>query len=631
MIRSATSLRALWAAPLAKFALAGIIPLILAAILAPPLLGQQADVTNLSIPFLGIGQRGHILGTDALGRDVLARTLVATRTSLVLALLASAVACIGGSLVGIAIAMGGRTVRGVGGRVIDATLGFPDILLAVLIVTIVGVGSTQAALAVGLAVAPFFARLAFTLASAVLNMDYMISAKTIGVSGWRRLYRYLAPNIAEPLLIAGFLAVSYTVIAISSLSFLGLGVQAPTYDWGSLLTTGLSSIYVTPGAALAAAIAIALAGMTFGLVGEIAARAANPTQRDTQRRRFGARKRAIISGLARMSTAPNEVDLTMMESVLSVRDLSVSFPSAGGDFSPVASVSLDVRRGEIVGIVGESGSGKSLTALAIGDLVPNSGIVRASRLRVSGVEITEIEKKRRPGVYRTRLSYVFQDPNGSLNPALRVGTQLAEAVGGKLPHRQAIAASIDALREVDISAPGARMRQYPHQLSGGIKQRAAIAMSLLSRSDLLIADEPTTALDVTVQAQVLSVIRSLNERDGLSVLMISHSLGVVSELCGRVIVMYAGRVVEDGPVGQILEAPLHPYTRALLASMPRLGAERSRPLAVIPGRVANAREKLTGCPFAPRCPSRFDRCSEMPPTFEVAGSRVACWLHDTAP
>jgi oligopeptide/dipeptide ABC transporter ATP-binding protein len=631
MIRSATSLRALWAAPLAKFALAGIIPLILAAILAPPLLGQQADVTNLSIPFLGIGQRGHILGTDALGRDVLARTLVAARTSLLLALLASAVACIGGSLIGIAVSMGGRTVRGIGGRVIDATLGFPDILLAVLIVTILGIGSIQASLAVGLAVAPFFARLAFTLASAVVNMDYMIAAKTVGVSGWRRLYRYLAPNIAEPLLIAGFLAVSYTVIAISSLSFLGLGVQAPTYDWGSLLTTGLSSIYVTPAAALAPAIAIALAGMTFGLVGEVAARAANPTQRGTQRRRFGARKRAIISGLARMSAAPNEVDPTMMESVLSVRDLSVSFPSAGGDFSPVASVSLDVRRGEIVGIVGESGSGKSLTALAIGDLVPNPGMVRASRLRVSGVEFTEIEKKRRPGLYRTRLSYVFQDPNGSLNPALRVGTQLVEAIGGKPTHRQAIAASIDALREVDISAPGARMRQYPHQLSGGIKQRAAIAMSLLSRSDLLIADEPTTALDVTVQAQVLSVIRSLNERDGLSVLMISHSLGVVSELCGRVIVMYAGRVVEDGPVGQILEAPLHPYTRALLASMPRLGAERSRPLAVIPGRVANAREQVTGCPFAPRCPSRFDRCSELPPTFEVAESRVACWLHDTAP
>jgi peptide/nickel transport system permease protein len=631
MMRTATSLRALWAAPLAKVALAGIITLILVAILAPPLLGQQANVTNLSIPFLGIGQRGHILGTDALGRDVLARTLVATRTSLVLALLASAVACIGGSLVGIAIAMGGRTVRGVGGRVIDATLGFPDILLAVLIVTILGVGSIQAALAVGIAVAPFFARLAFTLASAVVNMDYMISAKTVGVSGWRRLYRYLAPNIAEPLLIAGFLAVSYTVIAISSLSFLGLGVQAPTYDWGSLLTTGLSSIYVTPAAALAAAIAIALTGMTFGLVGEIAAQAASPTQRGIQRRRFGARKRAIISGLARMSTATHDVDPSITEQVLSVRDLSVSFPSAGGDVSPVASVSLDVRRGEIVGIVGESGSGKSLTALAIGDLVPSPGMVRASRLRVSGIEITEIEKKRRPDLYRTRLSYVFQDPNGSLNPALRVGTQLVEAIGGKATHRQAIAASIEALREVDISAPDARMRQYPHQLSGGIKQRAAIAMSLLSRSDLLIADEPTTALDVTVQAQVLSVIRSLNERDGLSVLMISHSLGVVSELCERVIVMYAGRVVEDGPVGQILEAPLHPYTRALLASMPRLGAERSRPLAVIPGRVANARDQVTGCPFAPRCPSRFDRCSELPPTFEVAESRVACWLHDSAP
>jgi peptide/nickel transport system permease protein len=593
-----------------RFALAGVVGFLLLAIFAPILLGDKAQEDDILKAGLGVGQQGHLLGTDMLGRDVLARTLVGTRTSLELALIASVLATVLGSLAGIALALCGARIRAVGSRIIDATLGFPDILLAVMIVTVVGVGSRQAAIAVGIAIVPFFARLAFTLASAVRKMDYVTSAEALGVGRRRRLTHYLLPNVAEPLLIAGFLAVSYSVIAISSLSFLGLGVQAPDYDWGLLLVEGLKTIYVTPAAAIAPAIAIALSGLLFGVVGELASRAADPTLRSLDAAPKGAKRRAV-ERLERAATIAL-TDPVSEDTVLSVRNLTVSFPGPDGDYSPVKDVSFDVGRQEIVGIVGESGSGKTLTALAVGGLVPYPGVASADRLQLG----------------RNRVSYVFQDPNASLNPALRIGRQLTEALPGKRKRREATAEAAEALREVDVSAPEARLRQYAHQLSGGLKQRVSIAMSLLSRSELVIADEPTTALDLTVQAQVLSVIRKVNERDGLSVLLISHSLGVVAELCDRVIVMYAGRIVEEGPVEEILANPKHPYTRALIDAMPRLSSDRSQPLAVIPGRVPSPKDEQLGCPFAPRCPARMERCDVMPADIEVDRSRVACWLHE---
>jgi oligopeptide/dipeptide ABC transporter ATP-binding protein len=617
---------------LTAVSLAGVGLVALVAIFAPIFLAESARATDLSEAGLGAGQGGHLLGTDALGRDVVERMLVGTRLSLQLALIAAGISCIFGSAIGIALAMGGRAVRSLGGRAIDALLGFPDILLAVLIVTVVGAGSNQAAVAVGVAVIPFFARLSFTLASTVLDMDYVVAAKALGVSPWRRMLRYLAPNVAEPLLIAGFLAISYSIIAISSLSFLGLGVQAPDYDWGFLLTDGLKSIYVTPAAALAPAVAVALAGMLFGIVGEIASRAADPGLRGLDATRIPSRRRVADRLAQRAGTKAAEAARLAAqpdgEAVLAVQDLTVSFPSAAdGGYRPVKGVSFHVGEREIVGVVGESGSGKTLTALAIGGLVPYPGTVTATSLRVGGVELSDVEPRRASHLYRSRLAYVFQDPNGSLNPSVRIGTQLTEALPAKGSRRESALQAGAALREVDVSAPEARLRQYPHQLSGGLAQRVAIAMSLLSRSGLVIADEPTTALDVTIQAQVLSVIRRLREDEGLSVLLISHSLGVIGELCDRVIVMYAGRIVEEGPVASTLADPRHPYTRALIAAMPRLSSDRTQPLATIPGRVPQPHEQVTGCAFKDRCPQRFAPCDELPPLFEVNGGRAACWLH----
>jgi peptide/nickel transport system permease protein len=307
----------------------------------------------------------------------------------------------------------------------------------------------------------------------------------------------------------------------------------------------------------------------------------------------------------------------------------VTFPTPEGPVSPVRGVSLAVRAGEIVGIVGESGSGKSLTALAIAQLVPAPGEVDAERLRLGGRELRALSESELRRLLGTSLAMVFQDPAASLNPALRIGRQLAEVaeVHGGASRGEAMQMAVDRLRTVRIPAPEQRARRFPHELSGGMRQRAMIAMGLMGSPRLIVADEPTSALDVTVQQQILRLLRRVSDETGAALIFISHDMAVVAELCGRVLVMYAGRVVEDVDVATLLTAPAHPYTRALLASVPEMATDRERPLATIPGRPPEPREVGAGCPFAPRCPVAGDRCREQVPTLQelVPGQRVACW------
>ncbi|WP_460370151.1 ABC transporter ATP-binding protein, partial [Actinocorallia lasiicapitis] len=298
---------------------------------------------------------------------------------------------------------------------------------------------------------------------------------------------------------------------------------------------------------------------------------------------------------------------------LSVRNLTVAF----GAVTPVRDVSFDLAPGELVGLVGESGSGKSLTALAIGGLVPHPG-------RVSG--LITLDGRPLDGLSRrelgTGLAMVFQDPQSALNPALRVGTQLAEiaTTHQSASRKDAWSRAVDRLARVRIPDPAARARQRPHQFSGGMRQRAVIAMGLMGAPRLLVADEPTTALDVTVQRRVLDLLRDVNAETGTAVLLISHDLAVVATLCTRVLVMYAGRVVEDLPVTALREAR-HPYTRALVAALPDLSTPRHLPLATITGRQPAPGHLPDGCAYAPRCPHVTARCATRPPL--VSG--LACW------
>jgi len=598
----------------------GLVVLVFLAVFAPRIWGDAATETDTAA-MLGGPSAEHLAGTDGLGRDVLARVLVATRPSLGFALLATAVAAVLGIGVGLLpTVLGRRAARGVSGA-INTLIAFPGLILALFIAVVFGVGADGAVVALGVAGALPLARVTNTLADSVSGADYVAAARVLGVSHPRLLGKHILPNIAEPLVLNVTTAIGSALLAFSALSFLGLGLQPPQYDWGRMLSEGLERIYISPAAALAPAVAIVLAGLTFNLLGDGLAQVSggrvDATVPMVQRRR----RRVMIP----VTPASDQVE----NLVLDVAGLSVTFPSPGGDIHAARDVSLAIRRGELVGIVGESGSGKTVTALAIAQLVSYPGEVSFQRLRFDGRDVGDLPPGERRRLLATSLPMVFQNPGTTLNPASRVGRQLAEVseVHGGLSRAEATARAEEKLRHVAIAAPRRRLRAYPHELSGGMKQRAVIAMGLMGQPKLYIADEPTTALDVTVQRQIFDLLRGVNEADGASVLLISHDIAAIAELCTRVVVMYAGRIVEEADIATALHGAAHPYTRALVSAVPDMELDRDAPLASIPGRPPDPRRVDPGCAFAARCPHADDRCRADRPGLEQLGDgwRAACW------
>ncbi len=311
-------------------------------------------------------------------------------------------------------------------------------------------------------------------------------------------------------------------------------------------------------------------------------------------------------------------------SLLSISALSVRFPSPAGSITAVRDISLDIGSGESLGLVGESGSGKSVTSLAILRLLPPQAQIEGSiRFADEDLLVKSPDDMRR--VRGARISMIFQEPMTALNPVMRVGDQVAEAVTAHgHPKREAQQRGVQALQDVGIPESARRARDYPHQLSGGQRQRVMIAMAIVNRPQLLIADEPTTALDVTIQAQILELLAELRHKFGLAMLFISHDLAVVSQVTDRVAVMYAGSIVELGAARDIFHSPAHPYTRGLLNSVPTLRTDRSQPLRTIEGTVPNIASLPPGCRFEPRCDFRIPACAtELPPLTEIAPNHWA--------
>ena len=319
--------------------------------------------------------------------------------------------------------------------------------------------------------------------------------------------------------------------------------------------------------------------------------------------------------------------------VLDVKNLQTVFFTNSGLFRAVDDVSFSIRRGETLAIVGESGCGKSVTALSIMRLVPDPpGRIVGGSVTLEGTELLELDEAEMRAIRGNRISMIFQEPMTSLNPVMRIGDQITEAVRlhRKLTAKEAWGKAVDMLRLVRIPEPEQRAREYPHQLSGGMRQRAMIAMALACRPALLIADEPTTALDVTIQAQILALIVDLQKTLGTGLILITHDLGVVAQTAQRVIVMYAGKKVEEASVEALFENPRHPYTRGLMASMPAVatfGSNSDARLVEIPGMVPSLTNLPPGCAFAPRCPLAIDRCrAEYPPLQDWGDHHfAACW------
>jgi peptide/nickel transport system ATP-binding protein len=330
-------------------------------------------------------------------------------------------------------------------------------------------------------------------------------------------------------------------------------------------------------------------------------------------------------------TAAERSESHMAERLLTVEDLKVSFYTRDGENQAVRGVSLHIDEGETVGIVGESGSGKSVTAKAIMGLIAPPGRVIGGDIRFAGESLTGLSEKDWRRIRGNRIAMVFQDPMTSLNPVKKIGAQLTEVIRRHrgLGKDEALKEAVEMLRRVGITQPERRVDQYPHEFSGGMRQRVMIAMALSCKPELLIADEPTTALDVTIQAQILDLLKELKANSRLSVVLITHDLGVVAQVCSRVVVMYGGMIMEEGTVEDIFYRPKHPYTQGLLHSVPkRKGGARER-LVPIEGTPPDLLDPPPGCPFRERCPHAMSKCAELPPRFEVGpGHRALCWLND---
>ena len=319
--------------------------------------------------------------------------------------------------------------------------------------------------------------------------------------------------------------------------------------------------------------------------------------------------------------------------LLSVRNLCTNFPVKRGIVHAVEDVSFDVDAGEILAIVGESGSGKSVTSLSIMGLLGEPGHVASGEVKFEGKDLVGLSEKDYRQLRGNDMAMIFQEPMTSLNPVYRIGNQIVEAIRTheKVGKKEARERAIDLLRKVGIPSPEKRIDDYPHQMSGGMRQRVMIAMALACNPKLLIADEPTTALDVTIQAQILDLLRRLRDETGMAVLLITHDLGVVSETADRVVVMYCGQLVEEAEVRTLFDHPLHPYTLGLLKSIPRLEDDDAKRLYMIKGTVPNPLEMPPGCHFSDRCDSCMDICrTKVPDLVDVDGHKVRCFLYEDA-
>lgn len=525
------------------------------ALLAPVLPLADPTATELDARLLAPFGSSHWLGTDQLGRDILSRLLHGARLSLGVACVGVFVAAVIGSSIGLVAGYYTGRTDSLLMRLIDVVMAFPYLLLALAIVAVLGPGLVNATLAIAIVNVPFFAR---TVRGHTLSLEraaFVDAARVAGQSDSRILFSEILPGLLSTIVVAASTSSGWMILETAGLSFLGLGSQPPTADLGGMLGQGRHVLATAPHVSLIPGAFIFVVVALLNLVGDGLRDALDPRIREP------ASTRAALKSTGTPTDAPDS-------GLLRVDDLRVRF----GSVTAVDGVSFSVQAGEKVALVGESGSGKSVTALSILQLLGPGHSTRGSIL-LDGTCVQRLSARSLAELRGKRIAWVPQDPLSSLHPLLRVEQQLREVLElhrGLSGHR-ARAAALDLLSEVGIVDPEARLRAWPHQLSGGMRQRVVIAMALAGSPDLLIADEPTTALDVTTQAAVLDRLNQLCRTRRTALLFISHDLSVVSQLCDRVLVMHHGRIVEQGPVATVIERPQHPYTRRLLQSIPVLG------------------------------------------------------------
>jgi peptide/nickel transport system permease protein len=552
--------------------------IVVVALLAPILPLPDPNITDQPNRLLMPFSDGHLLGTDHLGRDILSRLIWGTQVSLLVGISATALAGVFGSLIGLVAGYARGPADSILMRFVDMLMAFPYILLAIAIVAALGPGLLNALYAIAIVNIPFFARNIRGVTVSIRNREFVDAARLSGKGHVAILFTEVLPNVLPVIVITMSTTVGWMILETAGLSFLGLGAQPPTSDLGSMLGQARAQLFTAPHASIIPGIMIFILVMSINLLGDGVRDVLDP------RLRSGALNRPMP--ITRIDRAEAPAPTIADAPALVVDKLSTGFDDGQSIAPAVKSVSFRLGKGECLGLIGESGSGKSVTALSLMGLVASPpGVITGGGVYVGGKEVLSLREQELIGLRGARVSYVFQDPLTTLHPLYRVGEQIAEAI---LAHRSdggasARARALELMETVGIRDAASRIDAYPHELSGGQRQRIGIAMALANDPDIIIADEPTTALDVTVQARILELLQDLRRERGLALLLITHDFGVVAQVCDRVAVMKNGEIVEQGDTGQVLLDPQHDYTKRLIACVPELGEghaflDRVRPL-----------------------------------------------------
>ena len=590
--------------PLAIVCLTYLAVVVLVAIFAPIVLPTVIDEHAGDLIAARQGPSSeHPLGTDALGRDVLDRLLVGTRVTMVGVAEALVVVLLLGVPLGLAAGFaGGWTDRTVS-WLADLTFSAPSIIIILVVLSVFPQSMLAGMVTLGVLAAPGLMRIVRSATLPVREELYVAAARVSGLSRPYIVTRHVLPRIAGVVIVQASLLTALALLVQTGLSFLNLIVAAPAPSWGGMVADGITSIVIQPWLIWPPGVTIAITILALGLLGDVVRDATTESWAAPPRRAHRPR---------RVAAPADHADGVVLDpaALLSVRQLDVTLPSPGGGIKILEGVSLDIRAGETIGLVGESGCGKTMTGMSILGLLPAGGEISAGHVLFDGRDLATLSERELRRIRGKEIALVSQEPMVSLDPLFRVGSQLAEALRQHrgLSRREARTDAVELLRRVRLPNPELIAQRYPHELSGGMAQRVAIARALAGEPRLLIADEPTTALDVTVQAEILELLRDLQRERGMAILFVTHDWGVVADICDRAVVMYAGQVVERADVDSILAQPLHPYTEALLASNPH-HASRDGMLPTIAGAVPKPGAWPPGCHFHPRCSYTTAECS----------------------
>ena len=631
-----------------------VLGVIVAAVAAAPLIAPYGpDQANLLNP-LAAPSWSHLLGTDELGRDTFSRLLYGGRPTLIYALEASVVTFVIGLPLGMLAGFkGGRTDRVLMG-INDVGMSAPVIILVLLVLSVFENDFWLAMITLGIAVSPPLIRNVRGATLTVRNELFIDAARVSGLSNVQIIRRHVLPRIQGAVLVQLTLNCALSVLFTVSLGFLGFGVQAPSASWGSMTAEAGTVLARSPWLLIASGGITGIFVLCLGLLGDAIRDAAVEvwsgmgTAAPAARRRRAPRgvtttgaahtargatttgaahtpRGATAAGRARPLPSPSG------DALLSMRDVAIAFPRAGREVLVADGIDLDIAPGESVGLVGESGCGKTSVARAVIRLLRGGGRVVSGSIWFAGQDVLALSARELRGFRGTSVGYISQEPMVALDPSYRVGSLLLESIRSHtgLSGKDATRRVHELLELVHLPRPAEVARMYPHELSGGMAQRVAIARALAGSPRLLIADEPTTALDVTVQAEILKLLAELRVETGMAILLVSHDWTVVGRLCERAIVMYAGQVVEHASVHDLLTTAAHPYTQGLLACRPSSLPAGSHALPAIPGTVPDPEAWPPGCRFADRCRYRAEACSAAPiellePGGEHTGRRARC-------